>query len=184
MRCGCKLFNFSLTCKRFHLVSLSYKAYRERLALSHEVFGSDPNTCYEFMKKCLDEVSENICLGFSGLLKSRKYLKSILNIKLKKIYELLPFKVYEHLFSCQKGIRDVARCNFCTSFFLEQSNEMILLKNAGYLFSYQCSSMEIYYLFEKVQTSDVYLNVFYKTSDFISYSPKNHNYGEIFIALT
>ena len=84
MRCGCKLFNFSLTCKRFHLVSLSYKAYRERLALSHEVFGSDPNTCYEFMKKCLDEVSENICLGFSGLLKSRKYLKSILNIKLKK----------------------------------------------------------------------------------------------------
>ena len=142
--------------------------------MSHAVFGSGPDMCYDFIKKCLDEVHENICLAFPGLFKSRKYLKSILN------FELLPFKVHEHLFSCQRGIRDVARCNFCTKLFLEQSNEMILVKNAVLLFSYQCSGMEVYSPFEKVQTSDVYLNVFYKTSDFISHGPKNHNYGEIF----
>ena len=98
-------------------------------------------------------------------------------------YELLPFKVHEHLSSCQRGIRDAAKCKFCTKFFLEHCNEMILVKNATHLFSYQCSNMEVHSLFEKVQTSDVYLNVFYKTSDFISHGPKNHNYGEIFIEL-
>ena len=113
-------FNFPVTCERFHLVSLSYKAYRERLVLSHEVFGFDPNTCYEFIKKCLHEVSENICLGFSGMFKSRKYLKSILNIKLKKdIMSFCPSRSTSIYSLCQRGIRDVARCNFCTRFFLE-----------------------------------------------------------------
>ena len=177
------VFNFSLTCIRFHLVLLSYKPYRERFALSHAVFGSDPDMCYSIMK-CLDEVFENNCLGFSDLFKSGQYLKSILKIKLKNIsYELLRFKVHEHLFSFQRGIRDVGRCNFCTMFFLEHSNEMILVKNAVHLFLYQCSGMEVTSLFEKVQVSDVYLNVFYKTSDFISHGPKNHNYGEIFTDL-
>ena len=72
---------------------------------------------------------------------------------------------------------------FCMRFFLEQSNEMILVKNAVHLFSYQYSGMEIYCLFEKVQASDVYLNVFYKTSGFIPHGPRNHNYGKIFIDL-
>ena len=178
------VFNFSVTCKRFHLVSLSYKPYSERLTLSHAVFGSDPDICYYPFMKCFDKVFENICLGFSDLFKSRQYLKSILKIKLKNIsYERLPSKVHEHLFSCQRGIRDIGRCNFCTRFFFEHSNEMILVKNAVHLFSYQSSGMEVHSLFQKVQVSDVYLNVFYKTSDFNSHGQKNHNYGEIFTDL-
>ena len=78
--------------------------------MSKAVFVSDANECYQFIKKCLDEVSENIFLGFSGLFKSWQYLKTILHIKMKKTsYELLPFKVHEHLFSCQRGIRDAGR---------------------------------------------------------------------------
>ena len=89
-------------------------------------------------------------------------------------FELLPFKVH---------IRDVRRCNFCAMFFLKNFNEMIIVKNATHLFSYQCSNLEVHSLFKKVETSDVYLNIFYKTSDFISQGPKNHNYGEIFADL-
>ena len=134
------VFNFSLTCERFCLVLLSYKAYRKRLSLSRAVFGSDPNTCHYFVNNCLDELSENICVGFSTLFKSRKYLKSILDIELKKIsYKLLPFKIHEHLLFCQRGIRSANRCNFCTRFFLKYTADMVLVKNAIHLFSYQFS---------------------------------------------
>ena len=60
---------------------------------------------------------------------------------------------------------------------------MILVKNAVHLFSYKCSDMEVHSLFEKVQVSDICLIVFYKNSNFISHSPKNHNYGEMFTDL-
>ena len=180
------VFISSLVCKRFHLISLSYPDYKDRLVMSRSILRSDTDEVFEFVKKCLDEVSENIWLGFSGLFKSRQYLKSILNIKRKRIrYELLPFKVHEHLFPCQRGIRDAGRCNFCTRFFLENCDETILIK-----MQHICSHTNVptwkcilYSLFKKVQTSDVYLNIFYKASDLISHGPKNYNYGEMFTEL-
>ena len=152
--------------------------------MSHSVFGSDLNIYYDFINDCLNDLSENICVGFSDVFQSKKYLKSILNIKFKKIsYELLPFNIHEHLFFCQRGIRDVNRCNFCTRFFLEHTTDMVLVKNAVHLFSYQFSHIEVNCLFQKVRTSDIFLNVFNETSDFVSHGPTDQSYGEVFIDL-
>ena len=101
----------------------------------------------------------------------------------KICHELLPLKIHEHLFTCQRGIRDVRRCNFCTIFFVENVDEMNLIKYTAHLFSYNCSMFEVYSLFEQVQTSDAHLNILYKTSYFISHGPKSNNYGEMICEL-
>ena len=75
------------------------------------------------------------------------------------------------------------KVQFLYDIFVENVDEMNLIKYGAHLFSYNCLMFEVYSLFEQVQTSDVHLNIFDRTSYFISHGPKSNNYGEIFCEL-
>ena len=129
------VFNLSVVSKTFHLLCISYRRYKRRLVISKAILGSDINENFNVIMRCLDEIFENIFCGFSVLLKSRQFLKSIINLKMKKNYhDILPPNIYEHLSTCMRGKRDVERCNFCNRFFVENVDEMNIIKYAADLF--------------------------------------------------
>ena len=129
------VYTFSCVSKRFHLLCLLYQRYRKRLS--------------DVIHSCLKEISRNIFAPYNEVFKSRKYLRSVIDMKMKNIaYQLLPFKIREHLFSCQRGVVNVGECNLCTRFFIESFEEIYLVDYATHLYSFNCSSFEVFSLFE------------------------------------
>ena len=98
-------------------------------------------------------------------------------------FQLLPFKIHEHLFLCQRGVVNIGKCDLCTNLFVVNCEEISLIEYATHLYSYNCSSYDAFSLFEQVQTSDVWLNIYYKTGDFINVDQNKDNYGDIFFDL-
>ena len=78
-------------------------------------------------------------------------------------YQLLPLTIHQ-----QRGVVNVGKCNLCTRFFIKTSEEIFPVEYATHVYSFNCSSFMFFPLFGQVKTSDVWLNVHYKTRDFIN----------------
>ena len=98
------VFNFCLSCKRFHELCKSCQEYFKRLRLSKEIVGYDHESLFDFLNKCFEDLQKDIEEGYAGTFLKRKHVFPIVRIKLKTIvFDLLPFKIFCHLFFCYRG---------------------------------------------------------------------------------
>ena len=110
------VLSFSVVCKIFHLLCLGYENYRKILRISKVILGSDT---FEFLSSVFARLCDDILAGFNDVFKNRRYIISIIRLKLKKIqYELLPLKIHEHLFFCKRGTCQVVVVTFAEYFTL------------------------------------------------------------------
>ena len=86
--------------KDFTCFSSHNESYKERFLISKQILGSDSNENFDVIHACLKEITENIFCSYNEVLKSRKYLRSVVDMKMRDItFQLLSFKIHEHLFS-------------------------------------------------------------------------------------
>ena len=133
------------------------------------------------LETCRDNIIADIKRYFTKTLKSKRYLVKCLENKLKYCFDnFYPRSVFCHLVSCNRKIRAVGKCNLCTRFDVENKSMMILLRSTVTFSSFLTADFDINKIFSEVKKSIAYVNVFYKTSDFIHHGPERVKFGETF----
>ena len=133
------------------------------------------------LETCRDNIIADIKRCFTKTLKSKSYLVKCLENKLKYCFDnFYPHSVFCRLVSCNRKIRAVGKCNLCTRFYVENKSMMILLRSTVTFSSFLTADFDINKIFSEVKKSIAYVNVFYKTSDFIHHGPERVKFGETF----
>ena len=115
------MFSLSLTSKRFHQICLSFDEYKKRLRLSKQLLGYDVDAQFDFFNDTMRNLLKDIKAGFENVFVDRKFIFSVLELKLRNIcFDLLPFRIFSHLFFCHSEARSAGRCDICTRFYVER----------------------------------------------------------------
>ena len=95
------------------------------------------------------------------------FILNIIDLKVQKsIYQLLPFRIFCHLFFCWKGSKTAAKCLICTRIFVDNYYIGVMFEEYFVLKKKNISNLPILGLMETVKVKSVSLNVYYMVGDF------------------
>ena len=92
------------------------------MRISKYIFDFDDG-CFKLLCSEMSLLGENIHKKFKEAVVKNSYVFSIIDLTLKiMVFELLPFKIYCHIFFWQSGWTTANKCNICTRFFVDDSD--------------------------------------------------------------
>ena len=116
------LLNLSIVSKRFYYISRSRNKFVPAMRISKYIFDFDDG-CFKLLCSEMSLLGENIHKKFKEAVVKNSYVFSIIDLTLKiMVFELLPFKIYCHIFFWQRGWTTANKCNICTRFFVDDSD--------------------------------------------------------------
>ena len=99
----------------------------------------------------------------------------------KLTYELLSFRIFNHVFYCVRFSKIPRKCRYCICFFVDDIgfscylNEHFTLKKSDFKNTY------IEYLSDQVKAGKFTQNLDYVVVDFLNHDPKNKNFTVPFL---
>ena len=137
MRCGFKLLkklafidaiNFSMTSKRIYQIVRENKIYKNAMWLSKFLVNFDEDY-YEFIENNLKLLSKKIQTKFKDKIIKNSFIFNIIDLKVQKFtYQLLPLRIFCHLFFCQKGSKTAGKCLICTRIFVDNHDISVMFE--------------------------------------------------------
>ena len=82
------VFSFPLTCKIFHELCRGFADYLKRLRRLKEIIGYNHEALFKYLNETFENLQKYIEEGFGGVFAKRKYVFSIVKIKLRRLNPL------------------------------------------------------------------------------------------------
>ena len=113
------VFNLSHVSKHFYQLRYSNKSFDQKMLMSKHMITFDDGFFY-FLSGELADLSYEIRKKFSNTYE-KKFIFSVAEKKIQNlVYNLLPFKIYNHLFFCYRGCYTTGgKWKHCTRFFVD-----------------------------------------------------------------
>ena len=103
----------SCVCKIFYYLSRKNKLFVKKLSGSRKLFGDSRlvfdyyyHSCISFFNDLVERLKNDICT------EDLYHMKDIMN---KLYYKILPFRVLNHLFLCERSQHAIDICLYCTN---------------------------------------------------------------------
>ena len=123
------VFTCSLLSKRFCCLSRSERDFVDCMRVSKFVFGFDPDY-FDFLSDEIKELGKTVRKKIEKDIKERSFVFSIVETILKDVvFELLPFRIYNHLFFRLKGNRMIGKCKLCSRIFIKDMDRARKIEN-------------------------------------------------------
>ena len=149
------------------------------MRVSKLVFGFDPDY-FDFLSDEIKELGKTVRKNFEKDINERSFVFSVVETILKDVvFELLPFRIYNHLFFCLKGNRMIAKCKLCSRIFIKDMDHARKIENCFKIARNSIKGSSISMLMNEANAKSVVLNLYYLVDDF----RLAENFGELFIEI-
>ena len=138
---------------------------------------------FEFIENNLKLLTKKIQAKFKEKVIKNSFIFNITDLKVQKIiYQLLPFRIFCHLFFCRKGSKTASKCLIFTRMFVDNYDISVMFEEYFVLKKKNISHLPISNLMETVKVKSISLNVYYMVGDFGKKieEKKAEDFGNIF----
>ena len=120
--------NFSMTSKKFYQIVWENKKYKKVMWWSKFLVNFDEDY-FEFIENNLKLLTKKIQAKFKEEIIKNSFAFNITDLKVQKIiYQLLPFRIFCHLFFCRKGSKTAGKCLIFTRMFLDNRDISVMFE--------------------------------------------------------
>ena len=93
------------------------------------MFDFDPDY-FDFLPDEIKELRKTVCKNVEKDIKERSFVFGVVETILKDVvFELLLFRIYNHLFFCLKGNRMIGKCKLCGRIFIKDMDHARKIEN-------------------------------------------------------
>ena len=161
------VINFSMTSKKFYQIVWKNKKYKKVMWLSKFLVNFDEDY-FEFIENNLKLLTKKIQTKFKEKIIKNIFVFNRIDLKVQKIiYQLLPFRIFCHLFFCRKDSKTAGKCLICTRIFVDNHDISVMFAEHFVLKKKSISHLPISRLMETVKLKSVSLNVYHMVGDFL-----------------
>ena len=135
---------------------------------------------FDFLSHEIKALGKTISENLDKYIQKCHFVFGVVNQILKDVvFQLLPFKIYNHLFFCLKGNRMVGKCKFCSRILIRDIDHARKIENYFKVTNKGIEGTSISVSMNETNAKSIVLNLYYLVDDF----SLAENFHELFVEI-